>query len=197
MSLHSIISSLKHTDTAVKPRQKSDSTDFSELYSVFESQTAPNNATALQEAAPPLHVPSRRPRASWRIQMLPHSAVLWPTLPSRLGVKRATACRQRHTEVSRRHGSNMTYLIDTTQGYSVSARRLHPRVRDVTLSRLRKQQLHYKGGVIWLQTLHHTVSQRHIYTDMMTTTSLSLKWHFTLFIFLTVHVILYIFTIWL
>lgn len=73
-------SSLLRTISQTYRHRRKTMSKYAEHYSVFETKS-PKQCERKQRAHPPPHVPSRRPRASWRIQMAPHSAVQWPTLP--------------------------------------------------------------------------------------------------------------------
>ncbi len=133
---------------------------------------------------PPPLIPSRRPKALWRTQMLPHSFHR-TTLPKRLGFTVSTAhwthwrCPEEGT-IRHELAVYLPFSIRKKQhGVILCLRRVIGcflrRERDVTLRRLRKQQLHYKGRVIWLQTPLLHVSQRDSESnDGMTTALFSL-----------------------
>ncbi len=132
---------------------------------------------------PPL-IPSRRPKALWRTQMLPHSFHR-TTLPKRPGFTVSTAhwTHWRCPEEGKIRHELAVYLPFSIRkkqhGVILCLRRVIGcflrRERDVTLRRLRKQQLHYKGRVIWLQTPLLHVSQRDSESnDGMTTALFSL-----------------------
>lgn len=162
---------------------------YFEFSSVFGSRKSPNNATALQEATTSPFIPSRRPKASWRAQMLPHSAHR-TTLPKRPWVTISTAHWRRvekaggvqKGKVTHEHAVYLPLSSRTTQGYSVS-QKSHSGVfslGSVTSHwAISGNNSFFIGEVIWLQTpLPHFESEMQRQHDSIITLSAQheIKW---------------------
>lgn len=151
MSFHGIIAShpntsrtLKHTDTAVKPHQ----TVWISLSSV-----------ACFKAKKPktMRLPYRKQRPPSTSQSLMENTDASPS-SSPMAHPSLTARGQKSHSVPETHRGVQKTLVkhdlllsdrhDATKIILFLCSRFLPRVYDVTLSRLRKQQLHYRGGVI-------------------------------------------------
>lgn len=199
MSLYGFITqTLTDTNMVPKPYRIRDIRSIRVLQCVWKPKK-PKQCDCLTGSGylpPSSHPGDPKPHGEHRCFPIQLSGPPFPNGPGSPYPRPAGGTRRR-PEVSRRERSRMSspfifpYPVEnnSTGLFCISEESsavLLPRERDVTLRRLRKQQLHYRGGVIWLQSpllycesdiVNQTTAWQHHYSLC----SLKITWKWPLF----------------